>query len=124
MIAKYKLSIACLNSYYEEFIVLQSLNLPSLNLHFQDMLTYSNLILSHSFVFNETIVQFFLQTMKCTMQYQTNLRFYHVMKKHGTTIIYDDMVSLSNINLITNLGVKLILATFNKDYVFMGLKPF
>jgi hypothetical protein len=25
------------------------------------------------------------------------------------------MVSLSNINLITNLGVKLILATFNKD---------
>jgi hypothetical protein len=26
--------------------------------------------------------------------------------------------------LITNLGVKLILATFNKDYVFMGLKPF
>jgi hypothetical protein len=46
------------------------------------------------------------------------------MKKHGTTIIYDDMVSLSNINLITNLGVKLILASFNKDYVFMGLKPF
>jgi hypothetical protein len=35
--------------------------------------------------------------------------------QHGTTIIYDDMVSLSNINLITNLGVKLILATFNKD---------
>ncbi len=75
-------------------------------------------------MFNETIVQFCLQTMKCTMQYQTNLTFYHVMKKHGTTIIYDDMVSLSNINLITNLGVKLILATFNKDYVFMGLKPF
>jgi hypothetical protein len=94
--------------------VLQSFNLHSLNLHFQDILAYSNLILSHSLFKWDNSSNFFANNeMYNAISNKFNILSCH--DQHGTTIIYDDMVSLSNINLITNLGVKLILATFNKD---------
>jgi len=43
----YGLTINRLNNYQKEFVVIQSLNTHSLNLHFKDILVDHNLLASH-----------------------------------------------------------------------------
>ncbi len=56
-IAQYKITIVYLKSYHKEFIIIQSLNIHSLILHFQDILNYLNLLPSHIFGLNEIKIQ-------------------------------------------------------------------
>jgi hypothetical protein len=46
-IGQYKLTIYDLKSYREKNILIQSFNMQSLNLHFENILAYQNLIASH-----------------------------------------------------------------------------
>ncbi len=86
-----------MKSYRKEFIFIQSLNTRSLNLHLQKILVDQNLLASHILCLNETSIQIF-----CTYQEIHNAilnnksNILSCYDQHGTTILYDKMISLSN----------------------------
>ncbi len=66
---QYKLTIPNLKSYWKEFIIIQSFNTHSLNLHFGDILVDQNLLASHNFCLNETKIKNISTIKKFTIPY-------------------------------------------------------
>ncbi len=55
--AQYKLDIVVLKSYCSIFLIVESFNVHSLTLHFEDVLTNPNLLASHILCLNETRIK-------------------------------------------------------------------
>ncbi len=129
IITEYKLTIPNLESYWKEFIIIQSLNIHSLNLHFPDILVNQNLLASHILCLNETKIKNI-----CTYQEIHNVilnnkfDILYCYNQHGTMIFYNKMVSLSNTTSIKDSNIEFIITTFNENtwkaiYVIAIYKP-
>ncbi len=104
-----------MKSYWKEFIIIQSLNTHSLNLHFLDILVNQNLLASHILCLNKTIIKNI-----CTYQETHNIilnnkfNILYCCNQHGIMIFYNEMVSLSNTS-IKDSKIEFIVTTFNEN---------
>jgi len=109
-----KITIVSLKSYCKKIIVIQSLNIRSLKLHFQDILNNSNLFSSHIICLNEIEIP----------NIQTQQEIYYIIlnkfkniscyDQHGKMIFYDKNMFLSHTFSKTISGVEFLIGFFNK----------
>jgi hypothetical protein len=96
-------------------MIIQSLNTHSLVLHFEDVFAYANLLTSHSSCLNETKVKNLDINSKNYNVYHKNFQILSCYNEHGTMILYDDNVSLTDNTIITHSRAEFITALFNNN---------
>jgi hypothetical protein len=117
-----------LKSYCKKLIVIQSLNIHFLKLHFQDILNNSNFFVSHILCLNETEIP----------NIQTHQEIYYVIlnkfkslscyDQHGKMILYDKNMFLSHTFSKKISNVEFLIGFFNKNtqqalYIIAIYKP-
>jgi hypothetical protein len=104
------------------------LNTHSLKLHFCDVLANPNLLASHILCLNETKIKKIQTNNKLYLAISKKFNIISCYDEHGIMILYDEMVTLTQTNLLTNVGVEFIIALFNNNtqealYLIAVYKP-
>ncbi len=108
--AKYKLSLLILKTFWTSCVIIQSLNIQSLNQHYHDIIVDPNLQASHILCFNETRIN--NMEAKCIVTL-INHKFsiLSCSNGHGTIVLYDKNNTLNAHETHTKNGIEVIATT-------------
>jgi hypothetical protein len=93
---QYEITIASLKSYHKKIIIIQSLNIHSFKLYFQNILNDPNLFSSHILCLNETKIQNIQTHQEIFNAISNKFKINSCYDQHGTMISYDTNMFLSH----------------------------
>jgi DNA polymerase III psi subunit len=127
-IAQYKIIIVSFKSYCKKIIVIQSLNIHSLKLHFQDILSNFNFFASHLFCLNETKIPNIQTHQEIYYIISNKFKILSCYDQHGTMILYNKNMLLSHTFSKKKNVLNFFIGFFNKNtqkalYIIAIYKP-